>query len=123
LLIDLQEADQNLETVVKYARMSKEFYKHHKHMFWINFTDCVKIARYTDRRVNEVKEFKALVKQLTRVEEREQTRFKRGIFNFVGGIIKILFGTMDSDDATYYAENVSNLEKEELDFLFFLRNS
>jgi hypothetical protein len=46
----------------------------------------------------------------------EQTRLKRGIFNFVGGISKISFGTMDSDDATYHAEKVSNLDKE-LQFL------
>ena len=67
--VDLQEADRNFETVVKYARMSKEFCKNHEHTFWINFTDCVKIARYTDRQINEVKELKTLVKQLTRVEE------------------------------------------------------
>jgi hypothetical protein len=47
--IDLQEADRNLETVVKYAKLSKDFCKNHKHPFWINFTDCVRIARYTDR--------------------------------------------------------------------------
>jgi len=34
----------------------------------------------------------------------------------VGGIRKILFGTMDSNDASYYAE-VSELEKEQLEFL------
>jgi hypothetical protein len=43
------------------------------------------------------------------------------VFNFVGGISKILFGTMDSDDS-YYAEKVSNLEKEQLDFLVYLKN-
>jgi hypothetical protein len=45
--IDLQEADRNLETVVKYAQMSNDFCKNHEHSFWINFTDCVRIARYT----------------------------------------------------------------------------
>ena len=44
--IDLQEADRNLETVVKYAQLSQDFCKHHEHSFWINFTDCVKIAHY-----------------------------------------------------------------------------
>ena len=34
----------------------------------------------------------------------------------MGGIRKILFGTMDSNDASYYAE-VSELEKEQLEFL------
>jgi len=51
-----------------------------------------------------------------RVEEKAPSRFKRGIFNFVGGISKILFGTMDSNDASYYAQKVSDLEKEQLEF-------
>lgn len=115
--IDLQEADRNLETVVKYAQLSQDFCKHHEHSFWINFTDCVKIAHYTDRQIKEVEELKSLVRQLTRVEDKEQMRFKRGVFNFIGGISKILFGTMDNDDASYYAEKISSLEKEQLDFL------
>jgi hypothetical protein len=44
-------------------------------------------------------------------------RFKRVVFNFIGRISKILFGTMDSEDASYYAEKISSLEKEQLDFL------
>jgi hypothetical protein len=59
-----------------------------------------------------------LVRQLTGVDDdREHLRFKRGVFSFVGGISKILFGTMDSEDASYYAEKISNLEKEQTDFL------
>ena len=44
-------------------------------------------------------------------------RFKRGVFNFIRGISKILFGTMDSEDASYYAEKISSLEKEQIDIL------
>jgi hypothetical protein len=80
----------------------------------------VRIARYPDRQVKEVEELKILVRQLTRVEDKDQTRFKR-VFNFVGGISKILFGTMDNNDASYYAEKVSNLEKEQLEFLSLLK--
>ena len=115
--VDLLEADRNLETVQKYAELSKEFCKKHQHSFWVNFTDCLRIARYTDRKVKEVQELKELVRQLTRNENNGQPRFKRGVFNFVGGISKILFGTMDSNDASYYAEKVSNLEREQLEFL------
>jgi hypothetical protein len=114
--IDLQEADRNLETVAKYAQLSKEFCKNHEHSFWINFTDCVRIARYTVRQFKEVEELKMLVRQFTRIEE-DQMRFKRGVFNFVGGISKILFSTTNNDDAYYYAEKNSSLEKEQLDFL------
>jgi hypothetical protein len=100
----LQEADRNLETVVNYAELSKELCKKHEHSFWVNFTDCVRIARYTDRKIREVQESQHLVSQLTSVEDRTLYRNKRSVFNFVGGISKILFGTMDIDDPSYYAE-------------------
>jgi len=45
--------------------------------FWVNLTDCVRIARYKHRKVKEVQELKELVRQLTRVEERAPSRFKR----------------------------------------------
>jgi hypothetical protein len=62
-----------------------------------------------------------LLRQLTRVEDTDHMRFKRGVFHFIGGIIKILFGTMDNDDASYYYEKILRLEKERLDFLTFER--
>ena len=105
--VNLQEADQNLDTVKKYARLSVDFCKNHEHTYWINFTDCMKITRYIDygRKRHEI------VRQLTTVEdEQDQLRFKRGVFNFVGGISKILFGTMDSEDASYNTEKITNLK-------------
>jgi vacuolar-type H+-ATPase subunit I/STV1 len=42
---------------------------------------------------------------------------KEEFFNFIGGINKIFFGTMDSEDASYDAEKISRLEKEQIDFL------
>jgi hypothetical protein len=114
--IDLEEADQNLEVTKKYAQLSLEFCKKHEHAYWINLTDCTKISRYINRQVQEIEKLKLLVRQLTRNEEGERARFKRGVFNFIGGISKILFGTMDNDDASYYAEKISNLEKEQTDF-------
>jgi len=51
---------------------------------------------YINRQINEIEELRSLVRQLTKSEEGEQIRFKRGVFNFIGEISKILFGTMDS---------------------------
>jgi len=77
----------------------------------------MKITRYIDRQIREIEELRSLVTQLTRDKDEECIRFKRGVFNFIGGISKILFGIMDNEDASYYAEKISNLEKEQLDFL------
>jgi len=64
-----------------------------------------------------LEDLRLLVRHLTRNKDEECVRFKRGVFNFIGGISKILFGTMDNEDASYYAEKISNLEKEQIDFL------
>jgi hypothetical protein len=58
-----------------------------------------------------------LVRQLTKVENKDHSCFKIGVLNLIGGISKILFDTMDSEDASYYAEKISSLEKEQIDFL------
>jgi len=115
--IDLQEADQNLETTKKYAQLSMEFCSKHAHTYWINLIDCTKINCYTIRQIQEIEELKLLIRQLARNGEGENMRFKRGVFNFIGGISKILFGTMDNEAASYYAEKISNLEREQIEFL------
>jgi prophage DNA circulation protein len=43
------------------------------------------------------------------------------VFNLVGEISKILFGKMDDHDVNYYADKVSQLEREQLDFLKITR--
>src|SRR5580765_1586651 len=39
-------------------------------------------------------------------KEFDKRRFKRGVFDFVGQIAKILFDTLDSTDAEYYNEQI-----------------
>ena len=75
--------------------------------------------RQTDRSIKEVNELKLLLRQLTRNDDNDSVymREKRGVFNFIGGISKILFGTMDNKDANYYTDKISHLENEQLDFL------
>lgn len=104
--INLQEVDQNLESTRKYTQLSIEFCRKHEHTYWINVTDCTKITRYIDRQIKELEDLRLLVRQLTRNKDEERVRFKRGVFNFIGGISKILFGTMDNEDASYYAEKI-----------------
>ena len=44
MYINLQEADQNLENVKKYAHLSMDFCKNHEHTYWINLTDYTNIT-------------------------------------------------------------------------------
>jgi hypothetical protein len=39
------------------------------------------------------------------------------VFNFIGGINKILFGTLDNEDTNYYCDKINSLEKEQMEFL------
>lgn len=39
-------------------------------------------------------------------DEKNKQRLKRGVFDFVGQIAKVLFGTLDSSDAEYYNEQI-----------------
>jgi len=94
--------------------MSAGFCKRHEHKFWANYTGCLNNMRLTDKPIKEASELKLLLRQLTRNEDDSvYTREKRGVFNFIGGINKILFGTMDNEDANYYTDKISHLENEQ----------
>ena len=105
--INIETVDENFELVKNYAPMSAEFCKRHEHQFWANYTGCLNSIRQTDRPIREVNELK-LFRQLTRNGDLVYTREKRGLFNFIGGISKILFGIMNSQDANYYTHKISH---------------
>ena len=70
--------------------------------------------RQTGRQIEEVNDMKLILRQLRRNEdELTHTRNKRGVF--IGVISKILFGTLDNEDANYYTDKISHLENEQLD--------
>jgi len=111
--INLEIVDDNFKTVRKYAQMSADFCKRHEHKFWVNYTGCLNSIRQTDRPVKEVNDLRLILRQLTGNEDAPiHTRDKRGMFNFIGGISKILFGTLDNEDANYYTDKISHLENE-----------
>jgi len=86
--------------------------------FWVNFSDCIKDIPHTYRQIKEIENLRVLVGQLTQNEnDRVQSRYKRGVFNFIGGISKIIFGTLDNEDTNYYSDKISSLEKEQIEFL------
>jgi hypothetical protein len=54
---------------------------------------------------------------LTTDIQNSNRRTKRGVLNFVGDISKILFGTLTQSDAKGYNKHISELEKEQKEFL------
>ena len=70
--------------------------------------------------IHEIDYLRTLVGQLTQNEnDPTQSRYKRGVFNFIGGISKILFGMLDNEDANYYSDKINSLEKQQMEFLRF----
>jgi hypothetical protein len=116
--IDLNTVDDNFKTVKNYAQMSADFCKKYENILWVNFTDCTNSINRTDRLIREVENLQSILRQLMRNEDEFiHARNKRGIFDFVGGISKILFGMLDAENANYYTNKISQLENEQLDFL------
>ena len=52
--------------------------------------------------MNDIKENVNQLKMQLGHSEPKNRRFKRGMFDTIGEAAKILFGTMDHDDAMYY---------------------
>jgi hypothetical protein len=115
--INLKTVDDNFRTVRNYVQISADCCKRNEHKFWVNYTGCLNNIRQTDRPIKEVNDLKLILRQLTRNEnELIDTRKKRGLFNFIGGLSKILFGTLDDEDANYYTDIIKQLENEQLHF-------
>jgi hypothetical protein len=58
-----------------------------------------------------------IAKYLEDNNQNSNQRFKRGVLNFVGEISKVLFGTLTQSDARNYNNHITELEKEQKEFL------
>jgi hypothetical protein len=46
---------------------------------------------------------------------------RRGVFNFIGEISKVLFGILDNEDAAYYNEQIKHFEENSDDMTKLLK--
>ena len=74
---------------------------------WIGCAHSGSDARETLKQLTQTE---GLLKEITG-QETEGKRKKRGVFNFIDELGKVLFGTMDDDDANYYNEQINCLNK------------
>jgi len=111
--INLRDAEENFRVVKDYAQMSINFCKKYISTFWVNQTDCVKDIPHTYRQIQEIDNLRMLTKN---EDDPIQSRYKRGVFNFIGVISKILFSTLDNEDENYYSDKINRLGKEQVDF-------
>lgn len=118
--VNLSEIDRTFDVIKKYVKLTVQFCDAHVDAHWINQTRCKSSVRNIENKLLDLEDTKLLIITSTRKDE-QPLRVKRGVFNFIGSVSKILFGTMDEDDASYYADKISEIEKDQVDMLKLTR--
>jgi hypothetical protein len=85
-----------------------------------NWTDCNHFSVLARENFVKVKGSEGLLRELIGGSQ-EPGRKRRGVLNFVGEISKILFGTLDSDDAEYYNEQIRHFEENSEDITSLMK--
>jgi hypothetical protein len=75
-----------------------------------NWTNCYHSSDISRNKLQQVKRTENLTTDISD-PKLNKIRKRRGVFNFIGEISKILFGTMDNDDAKYYNEQIKHFEE------------
>jgi hypothetical protein len=79
-----------------------------------NWTGCAHFSDDARGRLNQLTGTEDLLREITG-RQTGGNRKRRGVFNFIGELSKILFGTMDEDDARYYNEQIKLFEQNSED--------
>jgi hypothetical protein len=75
-----------------------------------NWTDCGHFNTLSVETFKRIKGSEKLLRELIG-ENPKPLRKRRGALKFIGEISKILFGTLDADDADYYNEQIKRFEE------------
>lgn len=75
-----------------------------------SWTACHHLDELTLTKLRQVRESERLIASMAGRRDME-SRKKRGLFDFVGKVSKVLFGTMDEDDAQYYNDQIEHFER------------
>ena len=79
-----------------------------------NWTGCSQFRESVPDRFRHLQNSESLLTD-TVGKQYEDSSLRRGILNFVGEIIKVLFGTLDENDADCYDEQIRNIERNSED--------
>jgi hypothetical protein len=75
-----------------------------------NWTQCNHVHEIANDKFYQVQSTEKLLLDIT-YHKYSRKRVRRVVFNFIGEVSKILFGTMDDDDAKYYNEHTRLFEE------------
>jgi hypothetical protein len=85
-----------------------------------NWTDCYHFSEISRNKLQQVKRTENLITDISD-HKLNKIRKRRDVFNFIGEISKILFGTMDKDDAKYYNAQIKHFEENSDDITKLLK--
>jgi hypothetical protein len=85
-----------------------------------NWTDCNHFHDIAKDKCSHIQESEKLLKDLIG-NNHGHWRKRKGALNFIGEIGKILFGTLDSDDADNYNEQIKHFEKNSEDMTSLMK--
>ena len=85
-----------------------------------NWTGCAHFSEDSRNRLDQVSKTETLLREITGRDVGNK-RKRRGVFNFIGELSKILFGTMDDDDAKYYNEQIKAFEQNSGDMTTLMK--
>jgi hypothetical protein len=84
-----------------------------------NWTDCNHFSSLSRDRFRQLQETERILNEI--IGKQGKVRRRRGALNFVGEISKVLFGTLDADDAEYYNAQIKHFEEETEDMTSMLK--
>jgi hypothetical protein len=85
-----------------------------------NWTGCFHFHNDAREKLAQLTLTEELLEEMTG-HQVGNNRKKRGVLNFVGQLRKLLFGTMDDNDAKYYNEQVNLFEQNSEDMTTLLK--
>lgn len=111
--IHLGELQRKADETERLAHLALGYCKQKLMSLGISDQECTAVEEALDWHVKKTRSSQGLIGQLTRHE----TRKKRGVLNFVGEVSKILFGTLDEQDASYFKSKIDLIETEQRQLL------
>lgn len=111
--INLDELQGKADETERLSHLSVSHCKQKLNRLGISDQECTTVEQALEWHVKKIRTSQSLIGQLTRHE----TRRKRGVMNFVGEISKILFGTLDEQDASYFKSKIDLIENEQRQLL------
>jgi hypothetical protein len=116
--INLEPTRELWKQTKTHQRKIIDFCRKIKDKKWYHYTDCIAFDQYVNSKNKYINNLKDLVAEYLAADTKiPNYRSKRVVLNFIGEISKILFGTLTQSDARSYNKHISELDREQKEFL------